>query len=297
MNKYINNILRNVKYLIDNSLENKEKEIIWETIKRVEEVYEYNIKKEASKIIILNENDTLDLLIKSPKSFCRFGDGEINLIEGKSIPFQQYDKNLADKMLKILKNDIPNLYVGLGYKYYHFDLSSIENEFINRFLVIEGYHFRKFMNEVCCTTRVYIDTGFNQRYINSPNENLDRWFDKIKMLFQGKKLVVFIGEGIISNVQYDVFERAIDVKYILGPSQNAYSQYDNLYNTALRYDKSYILCFVLGPVSKILVNDLTEIGYLAWDLGHLVKDYDYYKRNIKQSNVNIISYYRPDIKE
>lgn len=37
-------------------------------------------------------------------SVVRFGDGEFDIIDGKSIPYQIYNKNLADRMKSIILN-------------------------------------------------------------------------------------------------------------------------------------------------------------------------------------------------
>ena len=72
---------------------------------------------EKDTLEILDYEKTLDLLLMQPRSFCRFGDGEIDLINGKSIAFQNYDAKLADIMLTILKENNSDLYIGMNYNY------------------------------------------------------------------------------------------------------------------------------------------------------------------------------------
>ena len=49
-----------------------------------------------------------------------------------------------------------------------------------------------------------------------------------------------------------------------------------------------------GPTAKTLVYDLTFIGYRALDLGHLMKAYDFYKKNIPLTSRNVLNFYMPD---
>lgn len=49
-----------------------------------------------------------------------------------------------------------------------------------------------------------------------------------------------------------------------------------------------------GPTAKALVYDLTLVGYRALDLGHLMKAYDFYKKNIQLTASNIVKFYLPD---
>lgn len=53
--------------------------------------------------------------------------------------------------------------------------------------------------------------------------------------------------------------------------------------------------FALGPVSKLLVYDLKELGYLAWDVGHIFKDYDSYMKKTPKNENSIKRFYAPDI--
>ena len=52
-------------------------------------------------------------IIFNKKSIARFGDGEFNILFGRSINFQKYNKTLRDKLLKVLNSNIPNLLVGI----------------------------------------------------------------------------------------------------------------------------------------------------------------------------------------
>ena len=56
---------------------------------------------EKSNIKILNTEDSLNL-IKSGKSIARLGDGELDIIKGKSFPFQRYNQDLTAQLVEIL---------------------------------------------------------------------------------------------------------------------------------------------------------------------------------------------------
>lgn len=68
---------------------------------------------------IKNHRETVDRLVETKQSIARFGDGEIAIIKGKSIPFQKYDRRLAERLKSILKNGNPNLLVGINYEYFY----------------------------------------------------------------------------------------------------------------------------------------------------------------------------------
>ena len=47
-------------------------------------------------------DQTLDYIIENQSSIIRFGDGEMDLMLGKSIPYQVYDENLASQLKEII---------------------------------------------------------------------------------------------------------------------------------------------------------------------------------------------------
>ena len=68
---------------------------------------------------VLDADQTIDMLCKTKKSLARFGDGEILIMGGKNIPFQQYDEKLAMRMRDILLNDNAKLMVGINHWYFY----------------------------------------------------------------------------------------------------------------------------------------------------------------------------------
>ncbi|WP_297816269.1 GT-D fold domain-containing glycosyltransferase, partial [uncultured Lactobacillus sp.] len=53
-------------------------------------------------IKVKNTNQTLDLILKHKMSVIRFGDGEFDYINGKSIVYQEYDEKLAKRLREIV---------------------------------------------------------------------------------------------------------------------------------------------------------------------------------------------------
>ena len=88
---------------------------MYQTLLRAEDLYVYELLDkdflEEKKLQVLDYEKTISLLLEKPQSFCRIGDGEIDLIQGRSISFQEYDINLAEILKEILKIKCENLYV------------------------------------------------------------------------------------------------------------------------------------------------------------------------------------------
>ena len=59
-----------------------------------------------SQIKVLDNDASLDFILKNNCSVARFGDGEVDIINGKSIPYQVYDSNLAEDLRHILERPL-----------------------------------------------------------------------------------------------------------------------------------------------------------------------------------------------
>lgn len=291
-------LLKNLKFLMKYDLSNKEKKLKFEILSSVEDIYIYRISNSInnlkdSLLTVLDPEKTLDLLLNEPKSFCRFGDGEIELCMGKGIPFQKYDLDLQKILLEILQRNSDNMYVGIDYNYF----SSINylTETVKKFQIDNAKKYRDFLMKMCYRERIYIATGFTSIYLTYNNYNYDNYYKKVKNLFKDKELVIFAGNGILNKLKYDVFELARTKEYINAPSSNAFSDFENILEIAYSYPADRkTLVFILGPTSNVLVYHLAQKGYMAWDIGHLAKDYDAYMRGIEKNEKNIVEFFRPD---
>lgn len=285
----IKTLLKNIRFLCKKNLNN----LSYETLLKVEEMIEYGELTCANNIPnILDYSETLDLLLKEPKSFCRIGDGEINIIVGQSIPFQKYDKRLADYLKKIIEYDINECYVGINYNYFH----SIKNlnDFNKRFYLLNITKYRKYLLEHCDMKKTYISAAFNQVYMIFESFDYEQHYKKMIEMIKDKHIVIFCGKNVFNEINYNIFDFADSVEYIECASRNSFEQFDDILRKCKTIPKEKILAFILGPTSKALVFELSKCGYVAWDIGHLAKDYDYYMKNIERNPENINKFFKPE---
>lgn len=243
--------------------------------------------------MILGPEETLCKLAENPKSFCRFGDGEFTLMTGGSIGFQKYDPQLALALWEIFCEMDDNIYIGVPYQ--QLEIPERFNPWIREFYYTSGRWVRNFLYRYLpCDRKLYIDTGFNQVYQTYQDMDFGEYYEKVKKLFQDKKITVIAGEGILKKLEYDLFEYAGEIEYIAGPKKNAFDEYTSLCERVMRIEKDRLVCVILGPCSKVLVRSLTREGYKAWDIGHLAKDYDAYRRRSGRTREDIARFYAPD---
>lgn len=245
---------------------------------------------------ILSPEESLDSLIEKPRSFCRFGDGEIQIMKGISIPFQQYDPMLADKMLAILRSNRNECLVGINYSYYVWPKEG--TDYGRDWTLKNRMYFLSFLEENLNRGRQYIAAEFNQGYMSTKDVNTESFINhyaKITRLFEGKKLVIFAGNNILAGLEHNVFARAKEVELVHCPKENAFAAHGQILEKAHSYSKDeVVLGFILGPTATVAAWDLSLEGYLAWDLGHIAKDYDAYCRQVERNDEEVMKFYAPD---
>lgn len=243
------------------------------------------------KLTILNTEETLSLLEKEQFSFLRYGDGEIAIMQGKSIPFQEYNSELAQKLKNILKTKEKGIKVGIPYYYMH-PVASL-NEFTKKFARALPAQ-RKFLCRNCNKDTIYIDTALTQVYQTYQEYNFAKYYERMQNLLKNKDVTVVCGEGVLDRLEYKALDVCHSVEYVYAPSMNAYSQYDTILKMVLGKDKNRLVCVVLGPAAKALVYDLAKAGYQAWDMGHYFKDYDAFLKKRPRTGEEIAKFYQPD---
>ena len=95
---------------------------------------------------------TVETLVTTSNNIVRFGDGEVAIINGKNIPFQKYDTNLASKLKEILIKDQANLLVGINFEYYYpfniYKMNEIPAKFMRTFVPKLRLQFSKYLNKL-----------------------------------------------------------------------------------------------------------------------------------------------------
>ena len=54
------------------------------------------------------------------------------------------------------------------------------------------------------------------------------------------------------------------------------------------------MVIIMANKANSLAHTLAKEGYMAWDIGHLAKDYDMYMKNIQKNPTTINDFFQPD---
>lgn len=262
--------------------------------KRIYRKYEsgkYRKEKYANCYNILGPEQTVEYLANNTVCFCRFGDGEISIMTGGTIAFQQYDSELAARLREIIKKNEQGLKIGINYLY--FNPVDTVNSYTQKFLDAMAMQ-RKFMIKNCNKCAEYIDAGVTQLYQTYTDFDFDRHFKRMQSMFEGKDVTLICGKTVMRNIEHNALDVCNSVEYVYELEKDAFSQYPSILEKALKVGKNRIICAVLGPTAKVLIYDLYKAGRIAWDIGHYLKDYDAYMKKQPRDSEMIEQFFKPD---
>lgn len=245
---------------------------------------------------IMNAEKTVSELLNSDKSIIRFGDGEMSLMLGEGIPFEKGNNKIQKSLKQIFQSDSPNLLIGAYDISYRLPLNIVWNnphEYLYGFI---KRYYKKY-SELFNYEKTYYSSCFAAPFMYA-DWDCDKQFASIRKIWDNKKVTIICGDRVFNKIKYNVVDNASDVSYIYGPTIGAFEKYDELKERVSSAPKDNILIFALGPCGKILAYDAFNAGYRVLDMGHLIKNYDFYKRYPEMTEQEFYNefkaFYKPD---
>ena len=231
-------------------------------------------------INVMNNEETVDFILKNNSSVVRFGEGEVQLMNGGNLDFQAYDPILSEKMQKVLSVQsteqflvcVPDVFHALNR--FRFSVRLWWEQHLQR--------YKQFYREK------YASDWYGSAFISRPYMDWKRgtvsniYFEKMKQIWNDKDLLIVEGQFSRSGIGNDLFDNARSVQRILCPSQNAFSKYDEIKSCTENNANGKLVLIMLGPTAKVLAYDLFMDGYRALDLGHLDSEYEWFKMGTRK---------------
>lgn len=276
--------------------------VIKEKIKKnifIKKIYIFFIKRLSNFIYFLNRRQnrikvysierTFDELLNSRVSMVRFGDGEMSIIDGENIKFQKFDEELSKRLKVVLQSRLDNLIICIPDVFNSLNAYNKDvQEFWKRNLLFSRKKWYTLLNN-----NVYYNSFITRFYsAYSDKTNINKMFDKFKLLYKDRECILV--EGKYSRLGYnnDLFDNTKSLKRILCPTQNAFTKYNEILDCVKKQPKNKLILVSLGPTAKILVYDLSLLGYQVLDIGHIDAQYEWFnmkangKVNIKNKYVS-----------
>jgi len=263
-------------------------------VKNNKKFEEYCKECAALKIInnikILSMDQTLDEIILKNKSIVRFGDGEFNIMFGKSMKgYQNSNKKIVDRLKEIFINSEENLIIGIW--------NAIQDNYRNKFYrnnFGDKRYWKRWTNnnkynlvKIIDLGKVYGSTEISRFYLNyKDRSHIKEYVNKLKKIWDKRDVVMIEGQKTRLGIGNDLFDNAKSIQRILCPYNNAFDLYDKIYNEAIKINKEKLIIISLGPTATVLAYDLYKVGYQTIDIGHADIEYEWYLKNAtKKENI------------
>ncbi|HHA7320872.1 TPA: SP_1767 family glycosyltransferase [Streptococcus pneumoniae] len=237
------------------------------------------LEKPLDIIQVKGIDETLDYIIEHNSSLVRFGDGEVNLMWGLPIPYQNHDLELANQLKHIvgLESD-EKLVVCLP--------DAFDDRFVFTWWATPFWkeHMNVYMDfyKELCKGSWYGSTFISRPYIDYEDKSKAKGqFEKLKSIWENRDILIVEGITSRSGVGNDLFDKVKSVKRIICPSHNAYSVVDNIQEEIMKHAEGRLILCMLGPTAKVLSYNLCQMGYQVLDVGHIDSEYEWMKMGAK----------------
>ena len=235
--------------------------------------------KQLDPIQVKGIDETLDYIIENKSSLVRFGDGEINMLAGHSIPYQDYDEELVSTMRDIIGQESrKELVVCLP--------DAFTDRFRFTYWAIPFWkdhmdHYMDFYRELCSDSW-YGSTFVSRPYIDFEDKSQAKaQFEKLKSIWKNRDLLIAEGATSRSGVGNDLFDEANSIKRIICPSHSAFSRVHEIEQEIEKHAAGRLILCMLGPTAKVLAYHLSRKGYQVLDIGHIDSEYEWMKMGAK----------------
>lgn len=266
---------------------------------------QYELYYDSKEIIndcpkIVDVDKTVELIIKNKKNLARFGDGEFELMCGRSrAAFQKVDMMLANKLKEAIKSKNDNLLIAIADNYSCLDKYTDDGARDIRMYLTNSV--RKDHMRLLDLDRTYYDAYISRPYIiYRDKERAKRRFQNIRRIWDKKDILIVEGEHTRFGVANDLISNANSVNRIICPDKNAFDKYDMIKEKTLEHGKNKLILSILGPTATILAYDISqESGYWIVDIGQLDTEYEWCLRgvsercNVKNKTVSEVISYLP----
>ncbi len=231
------------------------------------------------KGIKIESNDkTLDEIIYKNKSISRFGDGEYKIILGGHNGLQGANKNLSNKLLKVLNIKDKGFLVGINLPYQNKTLQKLKRHSQKYWTK----YFRKYKFKIAkiIKNKKYYSGTISRFYLAYKDKtNIPKYIKKLKKIWDQKDILIIEGEKSRLGIGNDLFNNTKSIKRIICPVKNAFRVYDKIINSVLKFGEKRLLLLALGPTATVLAYDLYKLGYQSIDVGHVDIEYEWFLRN------------------
>lgn len=237
-------------------------------------LYEKGVLHNRIKVHTIDE--TIDTLLHTEKSMVRFGDGEIVMIKGVDLMLQKASPEIGEGLAEILAYPYDDLIVTIPGI---FETLSDHRKASRQFWKDHLLFCRKTYEKYCNPNRVYYTTFVSRCYYYCEDRSsCDRWFAKIRKIWENKDVVIVEGTKTHNGVGNNLLDSAKSIERIICPPRDAYGALPAILEACLSYEKDRLFLLSVGVAAKFLALELFRRGYRVLDIGNMDMEYEWYVR-------------------
>lgn len=244
-------------------------------VKDVLKSFMLRVKYPTTKV--MNTNDTIDYILKNKCSIGRFGDGELCVMNGGGISFQNANAKLAEDLKKVKTTNkflvcIPNVFNKKEFNLKK--LTKEEYKFWKREVFLRKGFWNKYFSFNIQVGDAFL-SRFYLRYLDKESTKLT--LVQLKKLWDSRDIVFVEGAGSRLGVGNDLFDNAKSIKRIVGPMKHSFEKIEQLKAEMRKIgDKNTLFILALGPTATVLAYQMSE-EFQCLDLGHIDIEYEWQK--------------------
>lgn len=225
---------------------------------------------------VMTCEECVDYILANRASVSRMGDGELAVIYGRSLGFQNKNELLGERLRETINQAPTNLLICIPDTFENLErYNDVEQDFWRAHHYYNRRHWHKFLK----VGNKYGNTFLSRFYSMEFDRNLSlQRIKQLKRLWDNRDIIFIEGKDTKMGVGNDLFDNAASVRRILCPSKDAFSRYDDIVNyvKGMTHAENDLYILALGPTATVMASDIHKLGYQALDLGHMDIEYEWY---------------------
>ena len=190
----------------------------WEWHKWIDKIY----CRVVTPPFVMSYDECVSYILSNRASITRFGDGELAVIYGHTLGFQEKNAELAIRLRQVLESEVENLLICLPDVFQKLErYNQVEQNFWN------SHHYfnrRRWLKSVK-SGKSYGNTFYSMEF----NQTLAAYrIALLKQIWENRDVVFIEGKDTKMGVGNDLFTNAKSIRRVLCPSKDAFAKYDEI---------------------------------------------------------------------
>ncbi|CDA84753.1 glycosyltransferase [Bacteroides sp. CAG:754] len=252
--------------------------LYWEWHKWTDKIY----RRIVTPPFVMSYQDCVAYILSHRASITRFGDGELGVIYGHTLGFQERNEKLSTKLRQVLESDVENLLICLPDTFQNLErYNQVEQDFWNAHHYFNRRRWLKSLKSGKCYGNTFLSRFYSMEFDKALSAHR---ITLLKQLWNNRDIIFVEGRDTKMGVGNDLFDNVQSIRRVLCPSKDAFEKYDDIIAKVLEIPRNENNLFILalGPTATVMAADLHKAGLQVLDMGHMDIEYEWYRMGVTQ---------------